>query len=285
MSTNNMSNESKKELSLVPDANLSPFDVAPVEGQFWGSDNSNPYAESVEVPRRVMVLFFVIDTSGSMRGDKIGAVNTAIEEVIPTIKKISNDNADAEIKVAILQFDNNASWITPIPTKPDDLLWNDIKANGLTALGAACRELNQKLSRSEFMNDVVGSYAPVIIMMSDGAPTDEYGKELDNLKMNNWFNAAEKVAIAIGDDAKKDVLAEFTGNIERVITVHTPEELEKWIKFVSVTASKIGSQSSSAGQSKGSEITEAINNGPDSTPVAELPSGGSSQTPDGTFWG
>lgn len=33
------------------------------------------------IVKREMVLFFVIDTSGSMYGTKIGAVNTAIREV------------------------------------------------------------------------------------------------------------------------------------------------------------------------------------------------------------
>ena len=31
--------------------------------------------EQVSVPRRTMTLFFLIDTSGSMEGSKIGAVN------------------------------------------------------------------------------------------------------------------------------------------------------------------------------------------------------------------
>jgi uncharacterized protein YegL len=30
------------------------------------------------IPRKTMVLFFLIDTSGSMSGSKIGAVNAAI---------------------------------------------------------------------------------------------------------------------------------------------------------------------------------------------------------------
>ena len=36
---------------------------------------------------------------------------------------------------------------------------------------------------------------------------------------------------------------DFTGNIEAVITVHTPEALRKWIRIVSVTSSQIGSKS------------------------------------------
>jgi len=51
------------------------------------------------IPRRTMTLFFVVDTSGSMAGEKIASVNTAVNEVIPYIEDISSSNADAQIKI------------------------------------------------------------------------------------------------------------------------------------------------------------------------------------------
>lgn len=65
---------------------------------------NNIYENAVEVARRTMTLFFVVDTSGSMGGSKIGTLNSAIEEVIPEIRKISGENADAAIKIAVLDF-------------------------------------------------------------------------------------------------------------------------------------------------------------------------------------
>ena len=53
-----------------------------------------------------MHLFFMVDTSGSMRGAKIGAVNDAIRNVLPIVREISDYNADAEIKIAALNFSN-----------------------------------------------------------------------------------------------------------------------------------------------------------------------------------
>jgi uncharacterized protein YegL len=106
------------------------------------------------------------------------------------------------------------------------------------------------------MSDATGSFAPAIFLMSDGEPTDNYKHGLEKLKQNNWFKKAIKVAVAIGDDANKTVLADFTGNIEAVITVHTPEALKKWIQFVSVRASEIGSKSSNAGSGTGSESSD-----------------------------
>ena len=103
-------------------------------------------------------------------------------------------------------------------------------------------------NRKAFMGDVAGSFAPAIFLLSDGEPTDEYASSLAKLKENNWFKKAIKVAVAIGEDANRDVLAEFTGNKEAVLTVHTPEALTKMIRFVSVTASQIGSKSSGVGK-------------------------------------
>ena len=53
--------------------------------------------DNESIPRRKMILFFVIDTSGSMIGKKIGSVNDAIENVLPMIGEISDENPDAEI--------------------------------------------------------------------------------------------------------------------------------------------------------------------------------------------
>ena len=206
---------------------------------------NNIYENAVEVARRTMTLFFVVDTSGSMGGSKIGTLNSAIEEVIPEIRKISGENADAAIKIAVLDFSSGA--------------------DGLTDFGEMCKMLNEKLSRNAFMRDVAGSFAPAIFLLSDGEPTDEYKKELGRLKENNWFKKAIKVAVAIGEDANRDVLAEFTGSKEAVVAVHTPEALVKMIRFVSVTASQIGSQSSGVGKggvdravSKQSEVLDKV---------------------------
>ena len=208
----------------------------------------NIYDEAVEVARRTMVLFFMVDTSGSMEGAKIGTLNSAIEDVIPEIRQISAENADAQIKIAVLEFSEGAKWLTHQPMDVADYSWNYLNADGITDFGAACKELNAKLSRDAFMGDVAGSFAPAIFLLSDGEPTDDYKKHLADLKNNNWFKKAIKAAVAIGDDANKDVLREFTGNSESVLTVHSPEALRKLIRFVSVTASQIGSKSSSVGK-------------------------------------
>jgi len=205
--------------------------------------------DAVEIPRKTMVLFFVVDTSGSMEGSKIGAVNTAIEEVIPAIKDISDENADAEIKIAALEFSSEARWVTGNgPVELSQFHWNGLKADGWTAFGEACKELNEKLAAKAFMKDATGYFAPAIFLLSDGEPTDgNWQGELAELKKNKWFKAAVKVAVAIGDEANKDMLKEFTGTMEAVLEVHDAVTLKKMIKFVSVRASQVASKSTNAG--------------------------------------
>ncbi len=201
------------------------------------------YDEVVEVPRRTMILFFLVDTSGSMSGSKIGTVNTAVENVLPELKERSESNADAQVKIAVMEFSTGIKWMYDSPINAEDFRWNYLEPGGLTSFGEACEELNNKLSRKAFMSDASGSFAPAIFLMSDGEPTDNYQKSLDKLKQNNWFKKAIKVALAIGDDANQLVLKEFTGNSEAVLTAHSPEVLMKMIQFVSVRSSEIGSRS------------------------------------------
>ena len=206
------------------------------------------------VPRRTMTLFFLIDTSGSMMGNKIGAVNDAIDNVLPMLDDISECNPDAEIKVAALEFSNGAHWLYDEPKLASDFIWQDVQANGLTSLGAACSELDSKLSLSGFMQAPSGSFAPAIILLSDGGPTDDYQSGLSKLKGNNWFKSAIKIAIAIGEDADKEVLKDFTGSPEYVFTVHNIEALKQVIRLVAISSSQIGSKSSAAGETTKQEL-------------------------------
>ncbi len=194
-----------------------------------------------------MTLFFLIDTSGSMAGNKIGAVNDAVVNVLPILNDISASNPDAEIKVAALEFSSGCSWLYSEPKLASDFIWQDVEAEGLTSLGEACEELASKLSKSGYMKSASGSFAPAIILLSDGGPTDDFYGGLGKLKANNWFKHAIKVAIAIGDDADLEVLKDFTGNMEAVFSVHNIDALKKIIRVVAVTSSQIGSKSSSAG--------------------------------------
>ncbi|MBE6353376.1 VWA domain-containing protein [Treponema sp.] len=218
--------------------------------------------ETIEVPRKTMCLFFLVDGSGSMSGDKIGSLNQGIREVLPDLRDISDSNADALIKVAVLQFSSGTQWITPAPQELENIMWTDIEAGGVTDMGEAFTELDSKLNRNAFLADAVGNYAPVIILMSDGEPTDDWDSGLKKLKANKWFNAAIKIAFSIGSDANDDILTAFTGNKETVIPINNKDIMKKMIRFVSVTSSRIGSKKAGSSEddaaAKQAEVAEAI---------------------------
>lgn len=219
------------------------------------TDNLTNFLGSAEgIPKRVMPIFFIIDTSGSMEGKKIGAVNSAIEELIPDLRHISETQADSEIKLGILKFSSGCEWITPTLMSLsafDD--WEPLDAGGLTDLGAAFTELNAKLSKNGFMNRSSASsgyYSPVIILLSDGEPTDDYRSALKVIKENKWYQSAMKIAIAIGEDANREVLKASIKNPELLFNVNDIGNLKKVIHFIAVTSSQIASTSAAVTDSE-----------------------------------
>ena len=225
------------------------------------------------IVRRQMVLFFLIDTSGSMEGEKIGIVNNTIREVIPELKDIGG--SDVDLKIAALSFSSGCKWLYSEPVSADTFQWNNMEAEGVTDLGAALHELNAKMSKDMFLKAPSASVAPAIFLLSDGQPTDDYEEALKALQKNNWYKYAIRVALAIGDDTDKEPLAKFTGNKEAVITVYTPEALRKWIRFITVTSTQIGTKSQPLqdGQieTKQKQMTEAIKQQTDPEMINSVP--------------
>lgn len=214
--------------------------------------------ENVEgVARKSMVMFFLIDTSGSMEGRSIAAVNDAMREVIPDVKDISNKNADANIKFAVMSFSSGTNWETPQPVVLDSYKWTDLSAGGTTDMGEAFMELNSKLDLNAFLQEPAGVKAPVIIMLSDGEPTDDYKAGLKKLQQNKWFKKSIKIALGV-DDANMDVMAEFTGSKESAIYLKDKGLLKKLIHVVSVTSSSVGSQKIGDSEDDAAAAQEAV---------------------------
>ena len=165
----------------------------------------NPFDDAEEIAKKSMVLFFLIDCSGSMGGSKIGTVNSVMEELIPEIQGIGG--ADADIKIAVLKFSGGSEWMYSEPISVDQFEWKPLDAENVTDLGSAFSELSGKLSRNSFMSSPSLSFAPVMILMSDGYPTDNFEKGLEELRKNRWYTAGIKAAVAIGEDADFDILA------------------------------------------------------------------------------
>ena len=192
--------------------------------------------------KRAMVVFFVVDISGSMRGARIGAVNDAIRNVLPELKKRERGNTAAEIRIAVLEFSTRANWRTLSPEPVATFQYRDIEdVGGGTNYGTAFAALNEKLSRKQFLNSTAGAYTPLIIFMTDGKPSDMglYKEELERLKQNKWFQYSTRAGIAIEEGALspecKRVLMEFTENDKNVYEAKNTIILAKQIELVTLT--------------------------------------------------
>lgn len=222
------------------------------------------------IRKQELNLLFVIDNSGSMEGEKIGAVNNAIRDVMSIMPEVQDDTSDAEIKISALTFSEDCKWVYSEPKSVNDFKWKDITTEGGTDYSKAYDELAKFLCKRENGGKMpdIGGVAPIIILMSDGMPTSpDWQTHLDSLKKKGWFKVALKYALAIQIDTQEamDVLTEFTGNVETVLKVYTAEALRKVIKVIAVTASKVkSSHSQVAGGaviSKEEEAKQEINKG------------------------
>ncbi len=216
------------------------------------------FLDAMEPAKKSMTIFFLIDVSGSMKGTKIGSLNGTMEELLPSL--IGVGEASTDVKIAIMKFSTDVEWVTPEPVRIEEYqYWNRLEAEGLTFMGDAFLELSRKLSRSSFLNSPSISFAPVIFLLSDGAPNDDWKKGLETLKQNKWFQHALKIALGIGSKVNMDVLRAFTGNDELAVQAKNAEQLRELIKLLAVTSSQIGSRSlalvdNGGGQQPGEEV-------------------------------
>lgn len=202
------------------------------------------FSDLEEAPRRELTIFYVLDTSGSMAGEPIAQLNRAMEETVDILKKQAKSNADAKLKIAVLEFNSECRWLNDKgPEDMEDFMWSDLRAGGLTQVGDVLTELDSKLSRNAFLQSMTGAYLPVIIFMTDGCATDEYDKALAKIRQNRWFTRATKIGFALGDGADLKMISEVVGNSEAVVHTDDLELFKKLIRFVSVTSSMMASTS------------------------------------------
>src|SRR5688500_5813467 len=103
---------------------------------------------------------------------------------------------------------------------------------------------------------------PVLVLISDGQPTDNFTKSLAALMSEPWGKKAVRVAIAIGEDADLAVLQEFIGHPElKPIQANNPEALVNSIKWVSTAVLQSASSPASQTQAQGAGTPGTQSNG------------------------
>jgi len=143
--------------------------------------------------------------------------------------------------IRTLKFSTGASWVTSNPVNIEDFAWDDLDAGGVTDLGQAFDMLAAQLTIPPMTDRAL---PPVLVLLSDGQPTDDYKKGLDRLLHLPWGKKAVRIAISIGQDADDTILQEFTGNKELILQANTPQALVKMIKWASTAASLVSAPAS-----------------------------------------
>lgn len=196
-----------------------------------------------DIPQSKILIIPIIDVSGSMTGERIAAVNEAMFEVPQQLSDISQELLDCAFYIAPMKFSTEAEWFGLTdgqPTPVEKFSWVPLTTAGLTNLGAAFDLLYPKLTTTELDGWMErGGCVPIIILISDGEPTDAWRTSLYKLKNKTWFRYALKFAVAVGEDAGREALASFTGTYEALIdTEVVRKDLATLVKKVVICSSK-----------------------------------------------
>lgn len=201
-----------------------------------------------EIASRELHFFFLVDTSGSMSGDKIGSLNFAIKEALPAMRKAADENPTAKLLVRAIEFGRTARWLNPTPQPVEDFYWTDLDAGGLTPMGEALELLASQLTMPPMSERAL---PPVIVLVTDGEPTDNFPRGLKAVLDLPWGKKAVRLGIAIGNDANHEVLKDFINNVEiPVLQANNAETLSNYIRWASTVV--VGSVSAPASQIAGS---------------------------------
>lgn len=203
---------------------------------------------------RPLHFIWITDCSGSMGGQKIQSLNYAIRNAIPSMRDVASENPNAKVLVRAIKFSSGAQWHIDDATVVDKFEWNDLQAGGLTDLGTALSMVADQLKIPPMSERAL---PPVLVMLSDGQPTDDYMAGLSKLLSLPWGKKAVKIAIAIGEDADIDVLQSFIDDPERApLQANNSDALVHYIKWASTAVVKAASAPPS--QLKGQSIKSNV---------------------------
>ncbi len=224
-----------------------------------------------ELATRPLHFIWIADSSGSMETDgKIQALNYAIRNAIPDMQKVADENPNAEVLVRVIKFSSGAQWHVSQPTTVADFEWTDLSADGVTDMGKALSMIADQLKIPPMTERAL---PPVLVLISDGQPTDDFESGLQALMDQPWGKKAVRIAIAIGEDADHDVLQKFIGHPElKPLQANNSESLVKYIKWVSTAVLKSASSPASQAADPSSPVVNV--------PVPAVPDAGPSSADD-----
>ena len=180
---------------------------------------------------RKLPVYLMIDTSGSMAGEPTEAVNNGSKLLIRTLRK--DPQALETVKISFIEFNSQANVVIPM-TDIAQVQEPSFSAGGGTSLGAALDLLSEcikkDVKKGNTKKEQKGDYKPLVFLLTDGYPTDNWESALDRFDKNS-LNFIVGCGVPGFD---KSVLEKISGS-EYVIELDSAneDELARFFEWVS----------------------------------------------------
>lgn len=210
---------------------------------------------------RRLPVYFLLDTSGSMRGEPIEALNNALSGMVNTLR--SDAQALDSLWISIITYDREIKEVIPL-TELVSFQLPEITCpqSGPTNTGAGLDYVIQKVKKDVIKGSPTqkGDWKPLLFVFTDGKPSDLqlYREKIVEIKNLN-FGAV--VGCAAGPKADDVILKELTDNVVHLDNADS-STLKQFFKWVSETIEQ-GNKSQGTGENVAlppppSEITVVV---------------------------
>jgi uncharacterized protein YegL len=173
-----------------------------------------------------------------MKGDKIQQLNFAIREMVQDLQSWEEDQERAQVLIRAIAFANEPIWHVREPVPAERLQWSNLTVvpEGLTFMGPAFQMAASVLGPGQLPDR---AFNPVLLLVTDGRPTDErdgFDVGLEAIMSQRAGRNALRMAVAIGSDARSEALNKFIANPEIPILVASePNQIADRIRLVTLT--------------------------------------------------
>lgn len=187
--------------------------------------------ELVGTTRRLPV-YLLLDVSGSMMGQPIEAVRQGVKAVINDLK--TDPQAMETAYISIIAFGSEARQILPL-TEILSFQEPNIEASGTTALGAALSILDNCLDNEVKKSTSIlkGDYKPLVVLMTDGEPTDNWEGPANVIKSKEG-KYANIIAVGCGPGVNYETLKKIS-EITLKMESTQPNDFKQFFRWISTS--------------------------------------------------